>query len=495
MIKDFKEKQADWIADVIAPLGEAGIGQDPRYGERFSQLKAEIENKVETNFEAIFVTALEILQKEGKDLRVAGYLLFAATRLQGAEGFTFGLQVLTQLLASFGSTTFPEKQRTKQAALNWIAQDRIIHFIETYSDALSVEVLALLQQVYLEFCEAVKPVLEDDFHWKKLNDWFEKRQASNPLLKSNQSTNITDSTTPIQTSKTALTEIQSDTQLTQAVRQLLNYYKKNKLYGTYAALARTVRWADLKLPPAENKITRIPPPTPTDLTKIETLMEQGQWLDAWLAGEDALMSPSGLFFLDYQRISHQCAQMIGLNEVAHAISSHLVSLVKRLPTISGLKFADESSFASSRTLGWLEQLLTSSPNEHQETADYLVKAQEKTQLVGLTTALKWLDEQQAFGELERLRFKLIQAQLCVENNQSNLALPLLKKLNDRLLEDKIQYLEPSLALQVWRQLQFALEDQLRKTKGSEEKKNIKKHLEQVNHQICSTDITTASQWL
>ena len=85
--------------------------------------------------------------------------------------------------------------------------------------------------------------------------------------------------------------------------------------------------------------------------------------------------------------------------------------------------------------------------------------------------------------------------MSIEKDQSALALPLLKKLSDEVLEYRMQTLEPSLALQIWRQLQFAFEDQLRRTRNAEGKAEIKKQLQQVNNQICSTDITMASQWL
>lgn len=493
MIADFKDKQAEWLDAIAAPItgSDTGVGEDPRYGERFSQIKAEIESKVETDYDSIVLTSIETLSKEGKDLRVAGYLLFAASRLHGVDGFAFGLQALSRLLSGFSENIYPDKPRARQAALSWIAQDRVIHFIENYSASLAAEPLRKLQKTYTAFCETAAPVMEEGFHWKKLVDWLEKRLKSNTLHSESSGSPAAapGAGAPV------LAEIQSDTQLTQVVRHVLNYYKKNKLYGTYAALARSIRWADLKMPPAEEGVTRVAAPPASDLAKVEGLMAQGQWMDAWLACEDAFMSPGGLFFFDYQRIAHQCAQMVGLGEVTYAIEAHLGSLLRRLPKITSLKFADESSFASSRMLGWIEQTLAAGPSEGQEVTDHLAKARDRIRSTGMTAALKWLDEQPANGQIERIRFNLMQAQLCIENDQSGLALPLLKKLSDEVLEYRLQSLEPSLALQVWRQLQFAFEDQLRRTRGAEEKAEIKKQLQQVNHRICSTDITMASQWL
>lgn len=491
MIMDFRDKQAEWLEVIATPIeGSEGYeaGVDPRYGERFSQIKSEIENKSETDYEQIFLTSIDVLAKEGKDLRIGGYLLFAAARLQGAEGLSFGMQVLTRLLTVFSENLYPEKPKARQTALNWIAQDRIIHFIESYGDSLGAEKVQTLEAAYLSFCDASEQILEERFHWKKLGDWIEKQLKSNTLP-----SELSTSSTP--SSAAVPTEIQSDTQLTQVFRHVLNYYKKNNMYGVYAALARSIRWSDLKMPPAEDGITRVAPPSPSDMAKIESLMEQGQWMDAWLACEDAFMNPGGLFYLDYQRISHQCAQMIGLGEVSYSIEAHLGSLLRRLPKITSLRFSDESPFASSRMLGWIEQTLSSGASDGNEGIDFLSQARDQTRSAGLTAALKWLSEQPAAGQIERIRFKLMQAQLCIENDQSALALPLLKKLSDEVLEYRLQSLEPSLALQVWRQLQFAFEDQLRRTRGAEEKAEIKKQLQQVNHQICSTDITTASQWL
>lgn len=491
MIMDFSSKQAEWLEAVSAPAEgseDNRAGVDPRYGERFSQIKSEIENKSETDYEQIFLTSIDVLAKEGKDLRIGGYLLFAAARLQGAEGLSFGMQVLTRLLTVFSENLYPEKPKARQTALNWIAQDRIIHFIESYGDSLGAEKVQTLDTTYVSFCEAAEQILEDGFHWKKLSDWIEKQLKSSTL----PSGANTSSASP---SVTVPTEIQSDTQLTQVFRHVLNYYKKNNMYGVYAALTRSIRWSDLKMPPAEDGITRVASPPTSDMAKIESLMEQGQWMDAWLACEDAFMNPGGLFCLDYQRVAHQCAQMVGLGEVSYAIEAHLGCLLRRLPKITSLRFSDEAPFASSRMLGWIEQTLSSRPEGREEGVDYLAQARDQTRSAGLTAALKWLSDQPAAGQMERIRFKLIQGQLCIENDQSALALPLLKKLSDEVLEYQLQSLEPSLALQVWRQLQFAFEDQLRRTRGTEEKAEIKKQLQQINHHICSTDITTASQWL
>ncbi|MFY0666096.1 MAG: type VI secretion system domain-containing protein [Natronospirillum sp.] len=489
MNMDFREKQAEWLEAIAAPVdGPEGVGVDPRYGERFSQIKSEIESKSETDYERIFHTAIEVLAKEGKDLRIGGYLLFAAARLQGAQGLNFGLQVLTCLLTDSLENLFPEKLKSRQSALSWIAQDRIIHFIESYSSSLASEELTTLKETYASFCEAAGQILEEGFHWKKLDEWTEKHLKSSTLT-SESSGGAAPSSTAM------LVEIQSDTQLTQVFRHVLNYYKKNNMYGVYAALTRSIRWSDLKMPPAEDGITRVAPPSASDMAKIESLMEQGQWMDAWLACEDAFMNPSGLFCLDYQRIAHQCAQMVGLGEVSYAIEAHLSSLLRRLPKITSLRFSDESAFASSRMLGWIEQTFSSGPEGGEDGIDYLGQARDQARSVSLTAALKWLSDQPAAGQMERIRFKLMQAQLCIENDQSALALPLLKKLSDEVLEYRMQTLEPSLALQIWRQLQFAFEDQLRRTRNAEGKAEIKKQLQQVNNQICSTDITMASQWL
>lgn len=491
-MSDFKNKQATWLDAIGNPIAGAdapGVGQDPRYGEHFSQIKAQIESKSDADYELILTTAVDVLSQEGKDVRVAGYLWFAATRLHGADGFLFGLQVMSALLTTFADALYPAKPSARQAALNWIAQDRVIHFLESYGNGLTNEGAELLSDAYKTFCEASGAVLEDDFHWTKFSSWLQSQQKSKALP-----SDAGGASAPA-TANQAPAEIQSDTQLTQVFRHVATYYRKNKMYGTYASLNRAVRWSDLKMPPADDGITRVAAPPNSDQAKIENLMEQGQWMDAWLACEDAFMNPGGLFYLEYQRIAHQCAQMVGLGEVTYAIEAQLSGLLRRLPKLTSLRFADESPFASSRMLGWVEQTLTASSNDSDGSVDYLSQARDVARTAGITAALKWLAEQPSAGTMERIRLSLMQGQLCVENDQSALALPLLKRLSDELLEYRLPALDPALALQVWRQLQFALEHQLRRTRGADDKAAIKQQLQQVNHQICSTDITMASQWL
>lgn len=489
---ELQKKYDTWLEAIIAPIDD-GSGEDPRYGENFSKIKSAIENKQETDFETIFNIAIEILSKESKDLRVAGYLVFSASRLYGVEGYNFGLKVFKVLIDGFGESLYPEKEKARQAAIAWIMQDRIIHFIENNSGNFSPELIEVTQNTYLELKASADPYFEDGFSWKSFQDWMNKKLASNTLHKGTVPP-------PVQSADTASgvmsSEIQSDTQLTQVSRNLLNYYKKKKMYATSAALIRSIRWSDLKMPPADEGITRIESPPESTSTKIEGLMGQGQWMDAWLACEDAFMSPGGTFYFDYQRLAHQCAQQVGLSEVVNVIEGQLSSLIGRLPKITSLKFVDEKNFASSRTLDWMEQsLMASTSTQNSDAKESLSTAREKLRSSGLTTALRWLDEQPASGLIEQMRLKLFQAQLCMEDNQSLLALPLLRTMNEQVIEHRINDLDPLLALKVWRQLQFALENRQRRTKDSEEKTDIKKELNQVNHKICSTDITMASQWL
>jgi len=492
MDMDFQNKRDTLLEDISKPIN-GGSGEDPRYGEEFSQVKSAIENRQETNFELIFNLSIKILTNESKDLRVAGYLVFAASRLHGLKGFNFGLQVFKKLIDSYGDSLYPEKEKARQAALLWIMQDRIIHFIENNTPSFSPELIGQTEHYYQDLKAAADPYFEDGFSWQGFQEWFSKKQASNTLHKEPAASVAQ---TSENTSAVAASEIQSDTQLTQVFRNLINYYKKKKMYATSSALVRSVRWADLKMPPADEGVTRIEPPPASSFAKIEGLMGQGQWMDAWLACEDAFMSPGGLFSFDYQRLSYQCAQQVGMSEVVHAVEGQLSTLLARLPKITSLKFVDETPFASSRTLDWIDQsVMSSSGNQTTDAGEHLSGARETLRSSGLTTALRWLDEQSTTGMLEALRLKLFQAQLCIEDNQSLLALPLLRKMNEQVVDYRISEIDPSLALKIWRQLQFALENRQRRIKDSEEKAEIKKEINSVHHKICSTDITMASQWL
>ena len=70
---------------LLQPFPGYLAGQDPRYGDEFVLIKAEIDKLAFNDYNAVMTLAGEILQNESKDLRVVGYYLLASTYLHGSR--------------------------------------------------------------------------------------------------------------------------------------------------------------------------------------------------------------------------------------------------------------------------------------------------------------------------------------------------------------------------------------------------------------------------
>jgi len=109
-VEDGSEIISDKLLDLLRPFSIISEGKDPGHDEEFLLIKAEIEKRAFNDFNAILTLADEILCHKGKDLRVAGYYLFASTYLHGLTGLSAGLQLYRLLLTKFGESIYPKER-------------------------------------------------------------------------------------------------------------------------------------------------------------------------------------------------------------------------------------------------------------------------------------------------------------------------------------------------------------------------------------------------
>jgi len=107
----------EWISELTTPLADGAEREDPRYGDAFVVIKQEIDKLSGNDFDLIINEARSLLAEEGKDLRVAGYLLLALTYVQGIDGFRDGLWIYQGLLQNCADQLFPRKSSARLAAI------------------------------------------------------------------------------------------------------------------------------------------------------------------------------------------------------------------------------------------------------------------------------------------------------------------------------------------------------------------------------------------
>ena len=495
----------EWLERCLQPLEPGDVGEDPRYSERFSTLKAEVEKKQDVDYDKILSLATRVLTDEAKDLRAAGYFTLAACRQYGIEGFYQGSKLIQQLMNRFEDQCHPQKPKARRSALIWLQQPRVISFIQSYQGSTAEDVYVAADQQFKDFIETLRSAGLDDFGWPELTQWLKKKQPvkaePTPTPESNQGSEASaEATTSVPAAPSAAptaavtSNIQSETQLLQAHKQLLSYYRDKQLYGAMVGLARSAKWGDLKLPPNEGGKTRLPAPRDASLNKVRIACDNEDWATAFLAAEDAFFEAGGAFCFELQRLAATAAAKAGHKSAALLIERMTCALFDRLPKLKQMSFENGEPFVGGATQGWLEQIAPQAEGGGESDGqDLLTEARRLRDEENLGAALKWLGQQGQGNHVTGHRARLVQAQLCHEAGQPNLAAPMLERLDRSVREQGLDTLVPDLAMAVWRQRWMVLKD-LKAEADAEREALLDSDIAQLQSLMCATDLARASEW-
>ena len=492
----------EWLERCMAPVEPEDVGEDPRYSDRFTLLKAEVEKRQDVDFDLIASLATEVLTDEAKDLRAAGYFTMAASRLHGIEGFYQGIRLLEGLLKTFSDQCHPRKPKARRSALGWLQQPRVLSFIQNFDGDVSEEVYVAADQQFKGFIDVAREAGVEGFGWPDLSQWLAKQQpapkAEEKTPAESQAQSQAASPTPATTAPSAPPlgdgGIQSEAQLLQAHKQLLGYYRDKQLYGAMAGLARSVKWGDLKLPPNEAGKTRVPAPRDQSVNKVRIACDNEDWLNAFLAAEEAFFEPGGAFCFELQRLSATAAAKAGHKGVALQIERFVCALFDRLPKLKQLSFDNGEPFVGGATQGWLEQIAPTGDGEGaNDGADWLSEGRRLRDEENLGAALRWLHEQGQGSDVNGHRSRLIQAQLCHEGGQAALAEPMLERLDRSVQELGLDTLVPDLAMAIWRQRWMVLKD-LKAEADKDSEDRLDEEIARLQSLMCATDLARAAQW-
>lgn len=504
-LKDFSDWD-QWLDACLTPVGKEGIGEDPRYSDGFSALKAEVEKRQGVDFDQIMVLATEVLTGEAKDLRAAGYFSLAASRIYGLEGFYHSLRLIIGLLETFDPPCHPQKPKARVSAINWLQQPRILAFIQGAEQQPAPELYKQCEETFADLVKVTKEAGMEGFGWPDLSRWLAKNKpaesapaADQPGAGESQSSKeqaAPPSPSPASTpAMDAGQSIGSDTQLLQVQKQLLGHYRDKQLYGTYVGLARAAKWGDLKLPPNEGGKTRVPAPREASLNAVRVACDNEDWSAAFLAAEAAFFEPGGAFCIELQRHSAIAAQKAGYRSAAISIEHLVRSLFERLPKLKQLSFDNGDPFVSGAALGWLEQISQASQGEEGdgEGRNLLAEARQMRDEHDLKTALQWLKGQGAGPGLDGKRIGLLQAQICHEAGEAALAAPLLERLDESVRQLGLGDLVPDLAMNIWRQRWLVLKD-LKAEADADTQLKLDSDIADLQSRMCATDLARAVEW-
>ena len=497
-----------WIeqtATLVTPIQpDNPVGEDPRYSDTFSDLKSEIEKKSDVDFERIRALSEQILSEQAKDIRVASYLMLSMARQDGFEGLARGMTLLLQLIQTYGEDIHPSRSKAKQSALRWFQQEKILNFAQKATNSVSGEIAEQAAAVYDALFSALSESAGEPMSWPELYKWIQSQQPKKqpepePTKPQSSGDQPQEPATASQTSAPLPKgAIQSTTQYQQSVRQLMGYYREQGSYEKQIALACTVQWIGLTLPPNEDGKTRLPAPRATSLTRIQNAIDNQQWEEGLVAAIDAFMEPSGNFLFDIMKQAADCAQQMNQAAINQLILSQLLLLTKKFPKLLQLRFDNDEPFASAKVTAWLEQNQQSGTQTGQAAdrlSEWLQEARALAESDSLSVALVWLSEQATSSQLERIQNDFCKAQLCVEQDRSNLATPLLLQLVKDVDRFHLAGTAPQTAMQIWRTLYRLLKEQLTSIEQDDQRLDMESQIERLRSLMCTTDVASAIQWL
>ncbi|WP_242507637.1 ImpA family type VI secretion system protein, partial [Serratia proteamaculans] len=134
-----RERVAQWEG-WLQPLSEASpVGDDPGYDDDFQQMREEVNKLSGADTELICRLAEKLLTGTAKDIRVATYYCWAKLHREGEQGLAEGLELLAGLLERFGARLHPQRERSRKAALEWLAGSRMTDSLSLYPEVVREE--------------------------------------------------------------------------------------------------------------------------------------------------------------------------------------------------------------------------------------------------------------------------------------------------------------------------------------------------------------------
>ncbi len=515
-LSDSSVDLSDYAEGMLAPVpGSEPAGKDVQYDDDFQRLKAEIDSMSSASggsvdFEEVAALAEKILAGKSKDLRVACYLTVALERTRGASGLADGLAVVEGITTGFWEALYPPARRMtgRQNALQSLSdnlKERVAGLKPVLEDREVLEAALArtraLQVFTMEKMEEQAPALSG------LSQAIEEvlRRVPKPAAPAAaKDTNGTPGAPAVAGGGTqaasASGEMTAATALQAARRAAEFFFAKSDADPRAYRLARAIAWGHFaQEPPVQNGKTMIEGPVAQRGAFLSGLVSQGQFARLVTEAESSLAEYP--LWLDLQRFSVQGLDALGADHHAarDAVLYDTAVLVRRLPGLADLAFADGMSFADAATHAWLEtdvNVILGSGDSGGAVAGGAGDAAldeayadarallGKGDVAGAVARMR-RDSATDEGRLSGFRRQLYVATLCVAGGRADVALPLLERLDAEVSARRIDEWDPALALEVWIQLYRSCRPSGDADAGEKERMNARAGA--VFEKICALD--------
>lgn len=455
-ISDKDDSEFD-LENLIRPIGNNGVGEDPRYSENYEAVKSEIDRLSDYDYVAVINKCRVILVSEAKDLRIAGYYLLAMVFCHGLNGLEHGVDCFKKLLHEYGNEIHPQRESAKQQSINWLNNDRLIAYvnnIEIVRDIQKKQITRIKIKID-ELNGLLTSIYGNEISlWTSLNQWLTKNQKQE-----NRGHNDEDNEKVINiTGSHANDLITSELSFNRTSESLLDYLEKSGDWVRKISISRALKWSSLQMPFNEQLITKISVPRPEILLAVKNRQITNDVEETLSRYESYFMEPGCQYYFDLQKREVDEAKKNNRIDIVEVIEDQLQILMKHNPNVIKLSYSDGTPFADESTRNWLNHL-----DKDQDDEPVASKSETEIQThineilynavdVGLSEQIGLLERIDPANEMERCLIALAKIDACIASGRDDLALPLANHLNHIVDKHKLGEWDETLAVKIWSKL-------------------------------------------
>lgn len=457
-----RERIALWDSWLLPIDDSAPTGSDPGYDDDFQQMREEVNKLSGADTELICQLAEKLLTTSAKDIRVATYYCWAKLHREGERGLADGLELLAGLLERFGAQLHPQRERSRKAALEWLASSRMIDSLSLYPEVVREEVLntvgALLQIAHITDPEqdAIRPELGGLY--SALESRLQKAGGVDAVVPQN----VSDNAPVARSDAPEMSRVTSGQDLLAQARTLTEYLREQP-DGWLSAhhMMKSVRHDTLQQLPAltgEGR-TRIEAPKPDQRALLKRLYLQQSWSEMLEQADSLFSRGANHLWLDLQWYIHQALLKLGKDKLAEIIVADLKGLLSRLNGLESLAFSDGTPFADEVTTNWIQQSVTDTVGgwgdeiQPGQTEDDILALEPEAVAVadsdGAEAALSWLQNRPGITtERQKWLLRLLMARVAEQYGKNELATHLFSELGAQAGDITLTQWEPGLLFEV-----------------------------------------------
>lgn len=466
------------LSTIVDPLSEENPnGCSINYDSHFEELKNEISRQGNIDFSLIERNALKLLKEKSKDLRVISYLSLVYLHNSDWEKFADVFEGLAVLAQGDFDQLYPDRQRARQMAIEWMSQERYSRFLmERKPGSADYDQIKRL----IKSLEKLKLELDNRF--------TENSPFPLNLLKSAQEWESLCRPAPLSSAPNKQPEKQEETpkQVQSRIKesaQLLIEKEPAKASGY--RIMRCIRWDHLeKAPKAENGRTLLSSPDEGQRKLFVNLLERKDWKQMLERSEAVFSSGAAHLWLDLQCYSSCASRALGYDEVHEAIVYETERLLNRIPGLSSLSFSDGFPFCDEMTKSWIETEVKRFKGREESSCRKTGQEEdafeeERTAAVGLVAEGRFEEAIEAVqngkppvNAREGFRRSLLIAEILLKASQADSASVVLESLEERIERFRIDLWEPELAVDTWALLWKACRDAKMTSESRHEKQKL-----------------------